>query len=331
MNQKVIGLFLTVFMGISSTAFADLVVYTDRPAARFAKVSAELKNKTGETVTFVEASFQDLVKRLELEGADSSADLILTKDLVYFADLQKKGFLKSFQETDAVKKVAPFMRGTNNEWVTVSFRVRSVVYSPNVVDPSELTTYKDLADPKWAGRLCLRTGKAAYNEALIAGLIAADGLEQTKATVQGWLSNLAEPVFASDNLVIEAIANGTCDIGIVNHYYLAGFHAKTPNYPVKMAFLNQNEGGVFTNGTGAALLKTSKNTANAQEFLDLLLKDDNQLEISSAHMDYPAVQGLAPNTLIKDWGSFKMNETSWDQLGTLVPQAKELINEVGYQ
>lgn len=329
--NKMISILATAFLLTGATAFADLVVYTDRPAARFAKVSEQLKNKTGETVVFVEASYKDLVKRLELEGAESPADILLTKDLVFFADLQNKNLLQSFQETDAVKRVAPFMRGAHNEWVTVSFRARTVVYSPNVVEASELTTYKDLADPKWAGRLCLRSGKATYNQALVAGLIATDGLEQTKATVQGWLNNLAAPVFGDDLAVIEAIAAGTCDVGIVNHYYLAGQHAKTPNYPVQIAFLNQNEGGVFTNGTGAALLKTSKNTVQAQEFLDLLLADDNQLDISGAHMDYPAVQGLAPNTLIKDWGTFKMNETSWDQLGTLVPQANELISEVGYQ
>lgn len=311
-------------------AQAELVVYSDRPQSRFAEAVQEYTAQTGEEVIFIEASYKELVERLVLEGELSQADLILTKDLVYVADLKKKGLLKSFSASPTVETVPSFMRGKQNEWVTLSVRARTAVYNPSLVGANELTTYADLADPKWQGSLCLRTSKAAYNEALTAGLIAKHGEETASSIVSGWVNNLAQAPMPNDTEVLNNIAQGNCLVGIVNHYYFAGIKSRDPNFPVEIAFLNQADQGVFTNGTVLGLLKTTDSEENAQRFLEILLQEKHQLSISGAHFDFPAVEGLAPDTFIKDWGSFLKNPLSWDDIGEKVPQARKMMDEAGY-
>lgn len=310
----------------ATVALADIVVYTDRPQARFAEAIRLFAQEAGEKVTFVEAGYGDLLKKIETDTMP--ADLVITKDVVYLAELKAKNLLSPMVQTPAVRTVHPFMR--NDHWVGLTFRVRSVVYDPARVSPSELTSYADLADSKWAGRLCLRTGKAAYNQALVGHLMMVYGDEMAKDIVSGWVANLAAPVFGDDTAVINSVADGICDVGIVNHYYLAGEIAKNPNLPVRMAFLDQQGAGVHTNGTGVGIIAGSRNKASAQKFIDILLSPKVQLEVSAAHYDYPAVGYLAPNTFISGWGPFLMSQKDWNEVGSRAAAARKLMTEVGY-
>ncbi len=318
---------LLVSLFFANAVWADLTVFTDRPQNRFTNVVEAFTQKTGQKVTFVEGSYKDLLKSLEEK---STADLIITKDLVYLNELTEKGLLQPMTSTPSVQKVHSSMRDPNNNWVAISFRVRSAAYDPSRVSANELTTYEDLASAKWLGRLCLRTSKAAYNEALVSELISRYGEERARAIVEGWVANLAAPPFPNDTAALEAVANGTCDVAIVNHYYLAQLVAKNPNFPVKMAFLDQSGSGVHANGTGVAIVNDSQQATLAQEFIDLLLEDDAQLEISAAHFDYPAVENLLPNTLIKDWGTFILSSENWSRLGPHVESARKMMKDAGY-
>lgn len=322
-----VALFALAF-AFAHLAWADITVYTDRPQARFANAAQAFEQQTGEKVVFVEMGYKDILAKLQMDT--TPADVVITKDIVYLAELTGKNLLQPMAMTDAVKTVRPFMREPNLNWVGLTFRARSVIYDPSRVNPADLTTYEDLASSKWAGRLCLRTGKAAYNEALVAGLIANQGEEKAKEIVSGWIANLATDVMSDDNQVIEAITQGTCDIGIVNHYYLAQAIDKSKNLPVRMAFMDQNTSGVLTNGAGMGLVKGSAKAAVSQKFIDILLSKDVQLEVSRAHLDYPIVDGLLPDTFIADWGTFKINDKNWNDVGTLAPKARAMISEVGY-
>lgn len=324
-------LLLGMILCVSTVAHGELVVYSDRPEARFSEAIKDFTAQTGETVSFVEGSYSDLIDRLEKEGTASPADMIITKDLVYLADLKGKNLLKSFEDTQRVRSVPSFMRASQNEWVAITFRARTVAYNPSLVSRSEITTYADLADPKWVGSLCLRTSKAAYNEALVSGLILKHSEEQAKDIVAGWVDNLAAAPMRNDTAVLEEIARGNCLLGIVNHYYFAGLKARNPNFPVEITFMDQSEEGVLTNGTAIALLKTADDQALAQAFMEILLTEKHQLAISGAHFDYPAVTNVVPDTLIKDWGSFKMNPLSWEEIGKKVSKARELMDQVGYE
>lgn len=326
--MKMMTLIIGLMLG--QMASADLTIYSDRVKDRFSNAIATFEAQTGQKVVYVEAPYSDILAKLQSEGSKSPADLVMTKDLVYLGELKGKSLLQPMVETAAVKRLHNFMRDQQLNWVGMTFRARSVVYDSTRTNPAEFSTYEDLATDKWAGRLCLRTGTSAYNQALVAHLVATTGEAQAKQTVAGWVANLATSVFPNDNAAMEAVLNGTCDAVIVNHYYLAGMLAKNPNLPLKMAFLNQGQGGVHTNGTGIGLAKSSKQKELAQKFIDIVLSDAVQLEMSTAHMDYPAVAGLTPTTLIKDWGTFKMSPVVWSELAEKVPAAKAIITEVGY-
>ncbi len=323
--KRLFGLLALTLFGVA--AQAELVILSDRPEARFESAIQEYSSQTGESVRFIEANYNEIQKQLK----SISADLVITKDLVYLTDLKDKGVLKSFSSSQAVNSVPSFMRASGNEWVAITYRARTAVYNPGLIRASELTTYADLADAKWVRSLCVRTSQAAYNEALVGGLILKHSLQETKAILKGWMKNLAAPPMRNDTEVLENISKGNCLVGIVNHYYFAGIKAQNPNFPVEIAFLDQRTDGVLTNGTGVALLKTANNTKNAQAFLELLLTDRHQLTISGAHFDYPAVTRLNPDTLIKDWGRFELSPISWEGIGTQVENARELMSEVGYK
>ncbi|MBX3021350.1 MAG: extracellular solute-binding protein [Bdellovibrionales bacterium] len=321
---------LAAIFSFSLSAFAQLTIYTDRPASRFKNAAAAYTQATGEQVVFAEMGFKDIVKLLETEGSATPANVVITKDVIYLAELSDKNLLRPMTPSPALETVNEFMRDKDLKWVGVTFRARSVAYSPSRVNPAEIVGYEDLATEKWAGRLCLRTGKAAYNEALVASLIVSHGEAKTTEILEGWLANLATDIFPDDLKIVAAISNGQCDVGIINHYYLAMALDNNPNLDVKYAFADQAGLGVHTNGMGAGLTAANKN-ANAQKFIELLLTPENQLTISAAHFDFPAVKGLAPNTFIKEWGSFKMNSANWGEIGSKATVARDLIREAGYQ
>jgi iron(III) transport system substrate-binding protein len=285
---------------------------------------------TGENVVIVEMGYGRILQRLEAEGSASPADIIFVKDLVYLADLANKGWFQPLNSSVVDSSIAPAMRDPKSLWTAITVRGRTMVYDPSRVKASELSTYEDLADEKWAGRLCVRTSKSAYNDALVGGLIETHGYDKAKEIVDGWVLNLASDPYPNDRAVLEAIANGACDVGITNTYYLGAALANNPAFPVRAFFANQDSTGVYGNGTGAGVSVTSKQKALATQFIETLLTDDVQLELSGSHFDYPAKQGLLPSTLVKDWGTFKYNESNWTTVGSRAEEARQLMAEVGY-
>lgn len=324
-----ISLFKFVFatsLLVSSISQASLTVLTDRPQARFQKAAELFKAQTGEDVVFVEAAYPQLLEKIQ------TGDLIMTKDLVLLADLKSKNLLQSFGSVAPTSwsRIQPSMMDKNHHWTALTVRARTLVYNPNVVQPDNIESYADLAKSEYEGQLCLRTSKSDYNVALTGGLLLTYGAEKTFNILSGWTRNLAAAPFSNDTAMLEAIANGACDLGIANHYYLAQLLAQKPNLPVKIKFLNQKEGGVLTNGSGIGLVRDSNQQNLAKAFVDILLSDEIQLSISAAHFDYPAVQGLTPTTLIQNWGTFKASPLNWEDVGNQAGAAKALMLEVGY-
>ncbi|NCN95809.1 MAG: extracellular solute-binding protein, partial [Bdellovibrionales bacterium] len=276
--NSIFKVFLVLSALASFHAHSDLVVYSDREPDRFEGAIADYQKANNDSVVVVMFdNYGKIVERLQAEGVHSPADLVITKDLVYLKDLKNKDLLQSFDSSPVIDGVPAYMRALNNEWVALAIRARTFVFNPSFLSKSDLTTYADLADPKWEGGLCVRTSNSSYNQALVAGLIEQHSYEGAKGIVAGWLKNLAAAPFSGDTAVIQAVAEGQCAIGLVNHYYYAGIKAKEPNFPVELAFANQGAEGVFMNGTGLALLKTSKQKESAQKLLEAMLSEKNQL------------------------------------------------------
>lgn len=329
MKSLLIG--LLVASATLSASAETLTIYTDRPAVRLQPFVEQFKAEKGVDVVVIEKAYPEIVAQVESEGAATSADLIFTKDLVFLTDMTQRGLLQPLTSVAVKSRVPAAMKDTNDHWVALSYRARTFMIDPSFVKPGEIMDYADLADPKWAGRICLRTSKGTYNVALIASLVVHKGEAQAKAIMAGILENLSTDVFPNDTAMMTAITNGQCDIGIGNTYYLGQMLAQNPNFPIKPLFANQDSTGTHINGSGIGVVKYSQKAALAQEFISLLLSEPAQLHLSSLHMEYPAALGVSANTVIKDWGSFKFDPTSWTVIGEQVPAANRIIKELDYK
>lgn len=315
---------------VQAQAQKNLQLYTDRPTARLQPIADQFFQKTGIKVHITELAFKDLLLKLQTEGANSPADLIFTKDLVFQSELANLGWYQPMKSELAKNVVASHMRHPLDLWTAVTYRVRSLVYSINS-DVSSLNTYEDLAHVKWAGRLCVRTSANSYNEALISSFLATYGSVRTSTLLQGWVENFSVAPLKSDTAVLEAIANGQCEVGIANSYYLAQILSQNPSFPVRMKFLDQDTQGVHVNGSGIGVAVTSKNVDESSKFIDFLLSDEAQLNLSTALFEYPTATHLLPSTLIREWGNFKSSALNWNGIGQFVPESKELVKQVGYK
>lgn len=328
--KKLIAAFLLTATATGASA-ETLTIYTDRPTARVQPIADQFKSQTGVDVAIVEKAYADVLAQLQTEGAATPADLVFTKDLVFLSDLTQKGLLQPLTSPAVKSRVASAMKDANDHWVGITYRARTLVYAPDRVKVSEISDYEDLADAKWAGRVCMRTSKGTYNVALIASLVHHKGETAAKNIMAGILDNLAVDVYPNDTAMMTAMANGICDVGIANTYYLAGLLEQNPNFPIKPLFANQNSTGTHVNGSGIGIVTFSKKAALAEHFISLMLQENNQLWLSGSHLEYPAALGVTPNTLIKDWGTFKIDPTSWSVIGESVPAAKSIIKELDYK
>lgn len=263
----VVALVLTGSMSLASAQ--PVVVYSARNEQLIKPLFDQYTKETGVPVQFITGSEGPLLARLRAEGANTSADVLLTVDAGNLWQAANEGLLRPLQSPSLQASVPAHLRDPGNSWFGLSVRARTIVYNTARVKPTELSTYEDLAAPKWHGRLCLRTSKKVYNQSLVAMLIAEHGESATQAIVQGWVNNLAVPVFADDTKAIEAVAQGQCDVTLVNTYYFGRLLQKSPQLPVAIFWPNQNvagrQTGVHVNVSGAGVTRHAKNPAGGAE------------------------------------------------------------------
>ena len=223
------------------------------------------------------------------------------------------------------------LRDPDDQWFALSLRARTVVYHPDRVAPDEIPdSYEALADPKWDGRLCLRNSSNVYQQSLVASLIAEHGEDETRRIVRGWADN-AE-ILANDVLILESIADGLCDVGITNHYYLARLLEEDPTFPVKLHWVDQNGRGVHVNISGGGVTKYADDPDLAQQFLEWLATDGQSIFVDGNH-EYPANPAVEPEQLIADaFGTdFVRDPLNPSVFGNLNAAAVRLMDEVGYR
>ncbi len=316
---------------ISLNTFAALVMYTDRPAATTQIIASAFKAKTGADLDIIEMKSSDLVNRLNAEGAQSNgADVIFVRDLVYLNEINAGGFFQPYNSA-ASQKVNGVMKTKN--WVGVTYRARTVVYNTLSVNPATLKNYSDLANPEWAGRLCVRVANSSYNQALIANLIANAGEQKATSVIDGWVQNFAVNPIADDTAVLKAIADGTCAVGVVNTYYLGRYLSSDPQAPLGVVFVGEGGQGTHTNGSGIGISLASEQQALANQLIEVMLSPDVQKQIVGSTFEFPANTTVAhPNKTVGSWMGFKINGTSWSQLTPdLIEESTNLMKSVGYK
>jgi len=326
-----LGLAATVIPAAGVAAAETLVVYSARNEQLIKPVFDAYTRETGVEIRFTTGDAAVLIERLAAEGRNSPADVLLTVDAGELWNAAQRGLLRPVRSSVLERNVPAHLRDPGHSWFGLSQRARTIVYSPQRVDARKLGTYEALAAPEWKGRLCLRTSKKVYNQSLVATMIAAHGERETEQVVRGWVANLATDVFANDTQLLEAIAAGQCDVGIVNTYYYGRIVKERADFPVKLFWANQGAGGTHVNISGAGVTKHSRNAAAATRFLEWLSAGKAQQHFAAVNMEYPANPAAAIDPLVASWGKFKASPVNVSAAGRLQPAAVRLMDRAGYR
>jgi iron(III) transport system substrate-binding protein len=308
----------------------EVVVYSARIESLIKPMFDAFTARTGIQVKYFNAGERELFERLQSEGANTPADVFMTVDVGNLWIAEHAGLLQGFSSEVIDKNIPSHLRAKDNEWVGLSVRARPIMYSTERVKPSELSSYETLGDPKWQGKLCLRTSKKVYTQSLVAAMMKTLGEEHTEGIVRRWMTNQPR-IFDSDSKLLEAIAAGQCDVGITNTYYLAHLVAKHPQFPVTVFWPNQADRGVHINISGAGVTKHAKHRDHAIKLIEFLSSTDAQNLYADANYEYPANPGVKASTIITAWGDFKADTVDVAAAGELQAAAVKLLDRVGYK
>jgi iron(III) transport system substrate-binding protein len=309
---------------------ADIQVYS----ARHYDVEdafKEFEEQTGKSVEFIFDEDAALLERIKAEGDDSPADVYMTVDAGNLWNAADQGVIEAIDSPALDDAVPAEYRDPENRWFGLAVRARTVLYNPDAVDPAEFDaedTYGGLADPKWSGRLCMRDSQEAYTQSLVASLIALHGEEGARDIVQGWLDNDVQ-IMSNDILLIEAVDAGTCDVAIVNHYYVARELDEKPDLNVKLFWASQEGEGTHVNISGAGVVATSDNKADAQELIEWLATDGQHDFIGGNH-EYPVNPSVEPDELVASFGEFTPMTLDAQAYGENNAAAVALLADLGY-
>ena len=309
----------------------ELTIYTSRQPQLIEPIVEKFSLETGIKVNFLSGNAQELMERIDVEGDSSPADIFMTVDAGVLWQAAERDIFSSTNSKILEENIPSYLRDSENKWFGLSKRARTIVYSNDQFNDNDFSTYEDLADPKWKGKLCLRTSKKVYNRSLMASMIDAYGFEKAKEVVTGWISNLATEVFSNDTNALKAVSSGQCGLTIVNTYYLARL-LDDPQYDnLTLFWANQSDRGVHVNISGAGIVKTSKNKQAATLLLEYLSSEKAQDFYASANKEYPVLDGAMVHASIKDWGEFIEDNINVGKLGSLQKEAVFLAQEVGYK
>jgi len=330
--RYLLSLTLITLASITAFAHADTVtVYSARNEQLLKPILDRYSKETGTEIKLLTANEGALLARLNAEGASTPADVLITVDAGNLWLAAQQGQLRALNSSVLQKNIPAHLRDPDNQWFGLSVRARTIVYSKSAVRPAELSTYEDLAQPKWKGKLCLRTSKKVYNQSLIAMMITELGEAKTEEIVRGWVANLVTTPFPDDTSLLKAIAAGQCQVGIVNTYYLGRILVKEQDFPVGLFWANQSGSGTHVNVSGAGITKHAKNPAGAQKLIEYLSMESAQSFYVDEDLEFPANPKVKPNSIVKDWGSFKPNLLNVSKAGELQAAATKLMDRAGYK
>ena len=324
--------FFAIFGAVSSvSASNNVTLYSVYGENALRPVLDPFTQATGIQVDVVEMKSDVILDRLEAEGQMSPADIHIDKDLVFFSEGSQKGLYQPIQSATIEQNIPANFIESNKNWFLMLYRSRAIIYNDQKVNASELSTYAQLADPKWRGRLCMRTSTKSYSMALGAYMIAQHGMDNAKKIFKGWVANFSQDPINSDTQIIRDVEAGKCDVAIVNHYYLAPFTKADPNYPVKVLFTNQGAANAHVNGIGMALTKSSKNVAAATMLLEYFSTAEVQAPVADAFNQYPTNPAAEVSKVLQSYGPFEADKTNVRVIGNLSSIALEAMQSVGYK
>lgn len=275
-----------------------------------------------------------MVERLKAEGDRSPADVVLTVDIARLSAVVSAGLTQSVTSEVLNANVPEIYRDPEGQWFGLTTRARIIYASKDRVAAGEVTTYEDLANAKWRGRLCTRSGTNAYNVALTSAAIYHLGEAATKTWLEGMKANLARKPQGNDRAQVKAIWAGECDIAVGNTYYMGQMLADKEQtewaQSVNIVFPVFEGGGTHVNISGVAMTKAAPNRENALKFMEFLTSPDAQEIYAAANFEYPIAPGSQADALVQSWGDFTADDVNLMELAKLRGAALRLTEEVDF-
>jgi iron(III) transport system substrate-binding protein len=312
----------------------SLTLYTHRHYDSDKLIFKKFEQKTGIKINVVKASADELIQKMETEGNQSPADLLLTVDAGRLVRAKNKNLLQSSSSDILNTTIPSHLKDSSNYWFGLTKRARVIVYNKNTVKPSDLTDYEDLVNDRWNNKILIRSSNNIYNQSLMASIIANNGEDSARKWAKGIVNNFARTPKGNDRDQVKAILANEGDLAIINTYYLGKLiNSKDSNEvaagnAVGIFFPNQENRGTHINVSGIGVAKSSKNKENAIKFIEFLISKDIQEIFAKANYEYPVNKDAQSSELLKSWGEFKEDNLSLTRLGELNKKAVILFDEV---
>lgn len=315
----------------------EVNVYTHRHYEIDKQLFKEFTTQTGIKVNVITAGADQLMERLQREGENSPADLLITVDAGRLFRAKEKQLLQAITSPTLTKQVPTAFKDRQNYWYALTIRGRVVVYSKERVNPEELTTYSDLTNKKWLGKILVRSSDNIYNQSLMAGIIAHEGEEKALIWAKGIVANMARSPKGKDRDQMKAIAAGEGDLAIVNTYYLGKLLYSDKPEEQEVAkqlgvfFPNQEGAGTHINISGAGVTKYAPNKENAIKLLEFLTNKEAQIRFAAENHEYPVNTEAMWSEMLKKLGTFKADSIDFDLLGKHNTTAVKLFDQAGWK
>ena len=336
-----IGSFFAAALGavalVAAAAASEVNLYSARHYDSDQAIFDLFTKTTGIKVNKLEADADKLVERLKAEGANSPADVLITVDAGRLWRAKDAGLLQRIQSPQLEKAIPAHLQDPDGQWWAFTKRVRAIAYSRERVKPAELPTYEGLADPKWKGKLLIRSSNHIYNQSLVGSLVAAHGEAWTEGWIKGVVGNLARSPKGGDTDQIRAVAAGEGDLAVVNHYYYAALlKSQKPEdqavaAKVGLFFPNQGDRGAHINVSGAGVLKSAPHAAAAVKFIEFLVSPQAQALLFEGNPEYPVVAGVALPPVLQQLGSFSEDKLNPAVFGRNNGEALKLADRGGWR
>lgn len=328
------GLLIPANLAFSGASFAegDVNIYSYREPGLVKPLLDAFTKQTGITVNMIYAK-SGLIERLQAEGKNSPADVLLTNEFGLLTQAKSAGVTQALDSEKLQSNIPESLRDSDKHWFGLTRRARVIYASKERVKTDDLT-YEDLAKPKWKNKVCTRSGQHTYNVALFASMIAHHGEAKAKNWLEGLKSNLARKPAGGDREGVKDIYAGVCDVAIANSYYMAAM-MKNPKQKawadsVRIIFPNAQDRGTHVNISGAALAAHAPHRENGVKFIEFLASGTAQKIYAELINEYPVVPGVAASDLVKSWGELKADPLPLEKIGELRSAASKLVDEVNY-
>ncbi len=330
--------FITLVLSLPVYAAVEEVnIYSARKEQLIKPILDRFEKQSGIKVNLITGKADALLKRIETEGTNTPADILITTDAGRLHRAKTAMVLQPAITPDIEKIVPSNLQDPDHYWIGLTTRSRIIVYAKDRVKPSELSTYEALSDPKWKKRLCIRSSNNIYNQSLVASMIVHQGEKATEDWAKGLVKNFARKPKGGDRDQIKAVAAGQCDIAVVNTYYLAQMlngkdsTQKKAAEQVAVFWPNQKDRGTHINISGIAITKASKNKENALKLIRYLLSPEAQTWYAEANNEYPVIKEATLSKTLKSWGQFHSDSLNLKELGEYNSQAVRIMDRAGWR